>query len=162
ARKVTSMRMDQLTVKAAEAVQAAQELAQSGGHADLELLHLLSALWSESAEGNIVVPILEKVGVQVDRLRQIIDRELSRRPKVSGGQTSLSNELQQEFDRAQKEADRLKDKYISSEHLLLGLLDVASSAKEVLSLAGVNRNSVLAAMKEIRGNQRVDTQNPEE
>src|SRR5690606_16321539 len=82
--------------------------------------------------------------------------------KVTGGQTSLAPELQQVFDVAQREADRLKDKYISSEHLLLGLIDVPSSAKEVLSIAGVTRDAVLAAMKEIRGTQRVDTQNPEE
>jgi ATP-dependent Clp protease ATP-binding subunit ClpB len=158
-----TMRFEQLTVKAAEAVQAAQELATSSGHAHIEPLHLLSALLhQENDAGGVVPAILERIGVHVDRLSQIVERELSRRPRATGGQTAMSSELQQVFDRAEKEADRLKDKYISSEHLLLGLVDISSDAKQALSVAGVKRDSVLTAMKEIRGRQRVDTQNPEE
>jgi ATP-dependent Clp protease ATP-binding subunit ClpB len=157
------MRSDQLTVKAAEAVQAAQEMATSSGHSQLEPLHLLSALITQTGEeGGIVVPILEKVGVQLPRLRQIVDGELSRRPKVTGGQTAMSSQMQQVFDAAQKKADRLKDKFISTEHLLLALVEVPSDAKEALSIAGVTHDAVLTAMRDVRGTQRVDTQNPEE
>jgi len=92
----------------------------------------------------------------------IVDSELSRKPKVTGGQTTLATELQQVFDQAQKQADRLKDKYISTEHLLLALSEVKSTARDVLSALGVKNADLLAAMKEVRGNARVDTQNPEE
>ncbi|MCL2330868.1 MAG: AAA family ATPase, partial [Phycisphaerae bacterium] len=157
------MRWEQLTVKAGEAVQSAQELATSLGHSQVDGLHLLATLVEGGSDGgNIVAPILEKVGVRVDRLTSIINSELGRRPKVSGGQTVLSPELQQVFDAAQRQADRLKDKYISTEHLLLALTEVKGSAKEVLSTLGVTTNGILEAMKQIRGKQRVDTQNPEE
>ncbi len=157
------MRLDQLTVKAAEAVQAAQERASSAGHAQCEPLHLLlSLIEPEQADGGIVVPIIEKVGAQAVRLREIAEHELSRRPRASGGQTVPSRELQEVFQAAQKQADGLKDKYISTEHLLLALATVKSDAKEVLSLGGVTPETILAAMKEFRGNQRVDTQNPED
>src|SRR5687767_13995811 len=156
------MRFDQLTVKAAEAVQAAQELASSAGHAQIEPIHLLSALVNHGGDGGVVPAILERIGVRLEQLTQIVDRELARRPRAVGGQTVMSPQLQQVFDQAQKEADRLKDKFISSEHILLGLADVASDAKEALSIAAVTRDSILAAMKEVRGKQRVDTQNPEE
>ncbi len=156
------MRPDQLTVMAAEAVQAAQELATSSGHAQLEPLHLLSVMLKERGErGGIVVPILEKVGVNIARLRQLVDVALARRPRVSGGQTAMSSEFQEVLNRAEKEADRFKDKYISTEHLLLALADVKSEAQQVLSIAGVKRDALLAAMKEVRGTQRVDTQDPE-
>ncbi len=154
------MRFDQLTVKGAEAVQAAQELAVSSGHAQVEPLHLLSSLTREQ-EG-VVTPILEKVGVRMDRLRELIDTQLGRMPRSTGGQTALSRQLQEVFDRAEKEASRLKDKYISTEHLLLALAEVPSDAKETLGIAGATHDAVLAAMKDVRGNQRVDTQNPEE
>ncbi|NLX22762.1 MAG: ATP-dependent chaperone ClpB [Phycisphaerae bacterium] len=157
------MRMDQLTVKAAEAVQAAHERASSAGHTQLEPLHLLlSLIESDQGNGGIVVPIIDKVGAQADRLREIAERELARRPRASGGQTVASREFQEVLQGAQKQADSLKDKYVSTEHLLLALATVKSEAKEVLSLGGVTPESILAAMKEFRGNQRVDTQNPED
>ncbi|NLX14821.1 MAG: ATP-dependent chaperone ClpB [Phycisphaerales bacterium] len=157
------MRQDQLTVKAGEALQAAQEKASSAGHAQLEPLHLLVSLLDEGGEGGNIVPaILEKIGARADRVRQIAETELARNPRVSGGQLALSSEMQQVMQQAQVEADQLKDKYVSTEHLFLALTEVRSSAKEVLSLAGVTRDGILKAMKEIRGNQRVDTQNPED
>ncbi|MBP7936041.1 MAG: ATP-dependent chaperone ClpB [Phycisphaerae bacterium] len=157
------MRMEQLTVKAAEALQDAQERASAAGHAQLEPLHLLQALMAENGQGGgVVVPILEKIGVKVDRLRQIAASELARRPKATGGQTVPSRELQEVLQAAQRHADRLKDKYISTEHLLLGLAEIRSDAKQALSIGGVTPDAILAAMKDIRGNQRVDSQNPED
>jgi len=159
-----AMRMDQLTVKASETLQNAQEQAMSAGHAQVEALHVLLSLLSGGSDngGGIIVPLLEKIGVKTDRLRQIAESELSRRPRVTGGQTVAAPELQQVMQVAQQHADRLKDKYISTEHLLLALADVKSPAKEVLSIAGVTPEAILSAMKDIRGKQRVDTQNPEE
>ncbi|HSW44895.1 MAG TPA: ATP-dependent chaperone ClpB [Phycisphaerae bacterium] len=156
------MRYDQLTVKAIEALEAAHERASGGGHVQLEPLHLLVALIDQGADGGIVGPILEKLGAHAARVRQIAEAELSRRPKVTGGRTVPSPEFQQVMEAARKQADRLKDKYVSCEHLLLALAEVDSDARKVLSMAGVKPEAVLAAMKDIRGNQRVDTQNPEE
>ncbi|MEP0844358.1 MAG: ATP-dependent chaperone ClpB [Phycisphaerae bacterium] len=156
------MRPDSFTVKAGEALQRAQERASESGHSQVEPLHLLVGLLSEEGEGGVVAPILEKAGARTDRLRQIAEAELARRPRVTGGQLSADPAFQKVLDSARKEADRLKDKYISTEHLLLALADVPSAAKEVLALAGANRDAILAAMKDVRGNQRVDTQNPEE
>jgi len=155
------MRLDQLTVKAAEAIQSAQDRATSDGHAQLEPLHLLLALLDQGPEGGIVVPILDKIGAQVARVREMAEADLSRRPKVSGGQVVPSSPFQQVLQAAQGQADRLKDKYISTEHLLLALSDVDSEAKQVLSIAGVTPNAILAAMKQIRGSQRVESQDPE-
>ncbi|HRR86342.1 MAG TPA: ATP-dependent chaperone ClpB [Phycisphaerae bacterium] len=158
------MRQDQFTVRAAEALQAAQEQAAQAGHAQLEPLHLLLALLNEGAAngGGVVAPILEKAGVHVGRVRQLVESELSRRPRVSGGQLVPAPEMQRVLAQAHKEADRLKDKFISCEHLLLALADVDSQAKEVLSLAGASREVLLSAMKEVRGHHRVDSENPED
>ncbi len=156
------MRYEQLTVKAIEAVQNAQDRAVGAGHAQVEPLHLLTALIEQGRDGGIVGPILEKLGADPARVSRIAEAELSRRPKVSGGQTVLSNELQQVLAEAHKQADRLKDKYISCEHLLIALAQVPSDAKRVLAMAGASPETILAAMKDIRGNQRVDTQNPED
>ncbi len=158
------MRQDQFTIRAAEAIQAAHEHAVQAGHAQIEPLHLLLALLNEGAAngGGIVSPILEKAGVHTGRVRQLIESELSRRPRVSGGQVVPAPEMQRIFAQAQQEADRLKDKYISCEHLLLALAEIDSQAKEVLSLAGATQEAILSAMKDVRGHQRVDSENPED
>ncbi len=152
---------NKLTVKAQEALATAQERAQAAGHPNLEPLHLLDALVTES-DGGIIVPLLENVGVKVPRLRQLIAAELARRPKAHGGQLGMDPATQEVLRRAQKEADRLKDQYISTEHLLVALADVKSDAKEVLTVAGATRDAILSAMKNIRGGQSVTSENPEE
>jgi len=152
---------NKLTVKAQEAFAAAQERAQAAGHPNLEPLHLLDALVAES-DGGIIVPLLENVGVKVPRLRQLIAAELARRPKAYGGQLGMDPATQEVLRQAQKEADRLKDQYISTEHLLVALAEVKSDAKEVLTVAGAPRDALLAAMRTIRGGQSVTSENPEE
>src|SRR3954471_10816076 len=154
------MRFDKFTIKAQEAVARAQELAQQRDHAELLPLHLLAALLAES-EG-VVAPILQKVGANVQRIGQIVTTELERLPKATGTQTGLARSTQDVFTAAQKEADRLKDEYVSTEHLLLALAQVKSEAKEVLSLNAVSHDAVLAALKDVRGGQRVTDQNPEQ
>ncbi|MCH8854522.1 MAG: ATP-dependent chaperone ClpB, partial [Planctomycetes bacterium] len=155
------MRFDKLTIKAQEAVTAAQERASANQHAVVTPMHLLAAMVHES-EGGIVKPILEKVGAHLPRLQQIADGELERLPKVSGGQMTIDRKLEEVFSAAQKETDKLKDEYISTEHLLLALLDVESEAKDVLTVCGAKHEELLAALKEIRGGQRVSTQTPED
>ncbi len=155
------MRFDKLTIKAQEAIQSAQSLAAQHHHSEINSLHLLVTLLQD--KDGIVRPILSKLGADADRITSIADGELRRLPSVSGGANlNISRDLNEVFADAQKEADRLKDEYISTEHLLLALAQVASPAKEVLSVNSVKRDAILSALKEVRGNTRVTDQNPED
>jgi len=154
------MRFDKLTVKAQEAVQRAQELAQERSHAEVQPLHLLQAMLDE--EDGVVKPVLQKMGANPDRIQQIVESELGRLSSATGTQLNLARTLQDVFNQAQKEADRLKDEYVSTEHLLLALATVKSEAKEILSVNAVTHNAILEALKDIRGGQRVTDQNPED
>ena len=155
------MSLDKLTIKAQEAMASAQNLAASTNNPELTALHLLAGLVDES-DGGIVGPLLEKVGANTERIRSITRSELDRLPQSVGGQLAMGQDLHQVLQEAQKQADQLKDDYVSSEHLLLALTKVDSSAKEILTLCGLDWESLLAGMKEIRGGQRVSDQNPEQ
>src|SRR5215467_1261744 len=123
---------DRLTVKAGEALNEAATLARRAGNPVVYDLHLLSALL-EQDEG-IVVPILQKIGVSVAGLREQVAREIDRLPKQSDAQPTLSRELNQVFDRAEAEAKKLGDEYVSTEHLLLALADTkGTETRGVLS-----------------------------
>src|SRR5690349_15294808 len=108
------MRFDKFTVKAQEAVLRAQQTAQEKAHAEILPLHLLAALLAE--EEGVVHPLLEKIGANAARIQQIVGSELDRLPKATGTQTGMSRSIQDVFNQAQKEADRLKDEYVSTEH----------------------------------------------
>jgi ATP-dependent Clp protease ATP-binding subunit ClpB len=152
---------DKLTQKAQEAVAGAQSLAQNAGNPQIDPLHLLSALLHE--KDGVVGPILEKIGVNRAQLDRIVQSELAHFPKVSGGNpSSPSNELMQVFEAASREAEAMKDEFISTEHLLLALTKVESKAKRVLKLNAVGEKEILEALKPIRGSARVTDQNPEE
>src|SRR5207248_7872079 len=154
------MRFDKFTVKAQEAVVGAQELAQKHDNPEILPLHLLGALLAE--EDGIVTPLLQKTGARVERIKEIVIDELTRLPKATGTQTGMARSTQDVFAAAQKEADRLKDEYVSTEHLILALTQVKSEAKEILAVNAVNHDAVLAALKDVRGGQRVTDQNPED
>ncbi|MDP9175871.1 MAG: ATP-dependent chaperone ClpB [Planctomycetota bacterium] len=154
------MRFDKLTIKAQEAVTGAQELAQRANHVEITPLHLLTALLEE--KDGVVIPLLQKLGADPERLNQIVVAELDRLPKATGTQTGMSRTLNDVLTQAQKEADRLKDEYVSTEHFLLALDQVKSEAKQILSTGGVKYESILSALKEVRGGQRVTDQNPED
>ena len=120
------MRWDRFTVMSQEAFQAAQSKAEELGHQQLMPEHLLWALLTQ--EGNIVPEVLAKVGVNADRLSQETGQALERLPKVQGaGEVFLSPALRQVMDGARQEAEKLKDEYISTEHLLLAMLKDRSS-----------------------------------
>ena len=112
---------DRLTVKSGEALQDAMSRAQRAGNPQIEDLHLLLALLEQ--EEGIVVPILQKVGVNVTRLRTEAESAAGRLPKQSGSQPNLSRELNTVLDAAESEARKLKDEYVSTEHFLLGLAE---------------------------------------
>src|SRR4051812_17296595 len=154
------MRLDKFTVKAQEAVARSQDIAQQRDHSEISPLHLLAALLAE--EEGVVKPVLQKLGADPARIAQIVASELERLPKATGTQLGLSRETQDVLNQAQKEADRLKDEYISTEHLLLALAEVKSLARDILSVNGVKHSAILAALKDIRGGQRVTDQNPED
>src|SRR2546430_913429 len=154
------MRLDKFTVKAQEAVARSQELAQQRDHSEISPLHLLASLLAE--EEGVVKPVLQKLGADPARIAQIVASELERLPKATGTQLGMSRTVQDVFQTAQKEADRLKDEYVSTEHLLLALAQVKSEAREILVGAGVKYDAILNALKDVRGGQRVTDQNPEQ
>jgi len=156
-----AFRFDKLTIKAQEAVAAAQALATEHGHPQIAPLHLLAALLAES-EG-IVGPTLERIGANRRQLDRIVQSELGHSPKVSGGATPQgSRPLQQVLEAAQREADAMKDEFVSTEHLLLALTKIESTARNVLQLNAVTDRDVLKALQEIRGSARVTDQTPED
>src|SRR5687767_7055979 len=153
------MRFDEFTIKAQEAVVRAQETAQQKNHAEILPLHVLASLLGE-ADG-VVQPLLQKIGANAGRIAQIVAAELERLPSATGTQLGMARTTNDVFAQAQKETDRLKDEYVSTEHLLLALAQVKSEAKEILTVNAVDYNALLNALKDVRGGQRVTDQNPE-
>ncbi|MFM8707943.1 MAG: Clp protease N-terminal domain-containing protein, partial [Planctomycetia bacterium] len=142
-------------------MQNAVELAGSRGNPQVTPVHLLHALVAER-EG-IVRPLLEKIGVDRGHLERIIEAELSHLPKVSGGaQPQPDQELIKVFEAATNESNVMKDEFVSTDHLLLGLVKTPSKAKNVLQLAAVGEKELLAGLQAVRGQSRVTDQNPEE
>ena len=151
---------DRLTVKAAEAFNDALERARRAGNPLVYDLHLLLALLDQD-EG-IVVPMLQKIGASVAALREQTEREAARYPKQSDAQPTLSRELNQVFDRAEKQAKTLGDEYVSTEHLLLALADTpGTESKTLLKGVGATTAKLLEALEAVRGSHRVSDQTPE-
>ena len=160
------MEMNRLTQKSQEAVQQAQAIALRFGHTEVDGEHLLLALL-EQPEG-LVPRLLRQFDVDVDALRAAVDGDLQRRPKVTGpgaapGQVFVTQRLARLLDAAEREAKRLKDEYVSVEHLLLALADEGGSSAAGRRLAefGVTSEAFLSALTQIRGNQRVTSATPE-
>ena len=155
------MRLDKLTVKAQEAIAGAQATAATAGNPAIGPLHLLDSLLKQ--DRGLVGPLLDRIGAGGDRVGGVVEAELSRLPTQStGGGMAADGTFNAVLVRAGTEADELKDEYVSVEHLLLAMAIEPSPAREVLSTFAVDRDSILAAMKEIRGSQRVTDQTPED
>ena len=156
------MDVNKLTHKSQEALARAGELASAGNHPAIAPEHLMKALLSDPS--GVVFGLIQKLGVMPRLLSDRVDQELARIPKVYSGdaQARISQDLSRVLDRAFKEAEQLKDDYVSAEHLLLALVDAAPSLKALFKEFDITRDSVLAALVEVRGNQRVTSQNPEE
>jgi ATP-dependent Clp protease ATP-binding subunit ClpB len=155
------MRIDKFTQKMQEALQAAQDVASQFNHQEIANEHFLSALLDQS--DGITQPLLEKIGVQPNQLRERLAAELERRPKVHGAAVDLrlSNELRSVLDGAEKEMSKLKDEYTSAEHYLLALSSANVPAAKALKDLGVTRDKLMQALQQVRGSQRVTDQNPE-
>ncbi|HTU22253.1 MAG TPA: ATP-dependent chaperone ClpB [Gemmataceae bacterium] len=154
------MDINRFTEKAQEALQDAQRLAARGGQQHIDVEHLLAALLDQ--ESGLAASILRKAHVNLDAVKRRVHQELERLPRVSGGPgESISSRLNRLLMQAEDEAKRFKDEYVSVEHLLLALLDDTGTAGRLFAEFGVTRDRLMTALQEVRGSQRVTSQNPE-
>ena len=157
-----SMQPEKFTMKTQAALQAAQSIAQERSHQEVDGEHLLLALVQQ--EDSLIPPLLQRLGVNMGQLSGELTRELERRPKVTGTRDLfLSNYLKRALDAAEKETQKMKDEYLSTEHLLLGLLEEGGpNLKKLFQNNKIRREDVLKVMSDLRGNQRVTDPNPED
>ncbi|MDR1608615.1 MAG: AAA family ATPase, partial [Deltaproteobacteria bacterium] len=157
------MRFDKFTIKSQEAVANAQSLAERRSHQEITPLHLSAAL-IQQPEG-LIRPILGKAGVPVPLLTADLEAELNKLPQISGtGLTSYTGpDLKKTLDLAMGESEKMRDDYVSTEHLLLGVLDLRETpAARILADRGLTRDLIFKTLRELRGQQKVTDQNPEE
>lgn len=154
------MNYDKMTVKVQDALQSASALAQQKDHSEIGTEHVLYALLTQ--EGGIVAPIVERIGADPAQLAGQVQALLDRYPVVHGNvQMGLSAEFSKILAKAEQEASALKDEYLSAEHILLAIVSSDGECASLLKQNGINRSSVLEALKAVRGNQRVTNQDPE-
>ena len=155
-----AIRPEKMTLKSQEALRAAQELAQERHHQELSPEHLLLALIKQT--DGVVPPVLQRAGVRPETIESALGQALERIPRVEGGELHLSPRLGKVLDAAWKEAQGLKDEYISAEHLLLALAEERDGASgRILRDAGLTRQNILTILQLVRGSQRVTDQEPE-
>src|SRR5690242_10959266 len=158
------MDFNRLTEKSQDAVRQAQSLAVRHSNQQVDVEHLLLALLEQ--EGGLVPSILLRAGVSLEPLHRRVQQEIEKFPKVTSGgapadQIYVTNRLSRLFTEAEDEAKRLKDDYVSVEHLLLAISGDSGASGKILKDFGVTRDRLMKALSEVRGNQRVTTQNPE-
>ncbi len=155
-----TFRFEKLTSRAQEAVAGAQSAATQAGNPEISVLHLLAALLADS--DGIVRALLQKTGTPVQQLMDIVQSELDKLPKTSGGsQPGLSPDLRSVLDKAAQLASQMNDEFVSTEHLILALTEVDSPAKRILKLNAVESQDLQQALQQVRGSQRVTDQHPE-
>lgn len=156
------MRLEKLTIMAQQALESAQTLAEKYNHPNVDSEELLLAMLNQ--DGGVTRPIIQKIGTEPGLISQEVETELSRIAKVSSGPygQSITARLQQIFTQAFTEADKLKDEYVSTEHLLIAISDEKGESGKILRAQGINRKTLLAAIDEIRGGRRVTSQNAEQ
>ena len=158
------MDINRLTQKAQEAISSAQTKAVRYGHQQVDVEHLLAALLEQ--EGGLATSILNKTDINTESLKQRVEQELERMPRVSGPATAadqiyVTGRLNQVLAKAEDEAKKLKDDYISIEHLILAMTEDNGATGRIFKELAVTRDRLMRALQEIRGNQRVTSQNPE-
>ncbi len=155
------MNLNKATVKAREALEKSGALANSLNHQSVDVEHLFLALLEQ--EEGLIKPILQNIEINLSKLTSLLNDRIQTKPKIYGvGQTFMSRELNEALENAAKEASRLHDEYISTEHLLLGILDTSDqSLQELYRQVNLNYDSVLLAIKNLRGTQRVTDESPE-
>jgi len=153
------MQLDHYTQKAQEAIAAGQKAAEGMESPVLDVEHLLFAL-IEPDDG-VPAETLRRIGVDLPRLRDELAAILGRRARIQGGSLTLDPRARRVLELAEEEARRMGDEYVSTEHLLLGVIEVGGEAHDLLERHGATRETVLAALQTVRGSQRVTSQNPE-
>jgi ATP-dependent Clp protease ATP-binding subunit ClpB len=156
------MRLEKLTTKSQEALQQAQSLAEKRNHQAIDVEHLLFALIGQ--KDGVVWSLLQKLGVPLGTVTDRLQRALDRLPQITGaaGQTYITPRLKKVIESAESEADSLKDEYVSTEHLLLAMVQESGEAGKILKDLGATRDKILNALVSIRGAQRITDPNPEE
>jgi len=156
--------MEKFTVKSQEAIQNTQRLAEKKGHQQIDVEHLLWVLLDD--EEGVAAQIIKRIGLNTGILRKDLEAYLDRLPKVLGstavGQIYITPRLKGVIEKAQEEAEHLKDEYVSVEHLLIAIVGADGYAPELLRKNGADHDRLLTAMREIRGTQRVTDPNPED
>jgi len=155
---------NKFTIKAQEALQNAQEIAARKNHSELRAIHLLAALLED--EQSLVIPILEKMEINVEKLQEAISFEIDHIPSTPlapsmGGQLYLSQELMKVLDLSARIAVQQKDEFVSCEHFFLALIEISSSARVILEKFGVKRDLALNILNELRGSARIVDETPE-
>ncbi len=154
------MNYEKFTIKAQEALQEASSIASKNDHSEITTLHMLISLLQQ--QDGIVSPIVENIGVNVSQLKKKAQEELKAIPKVTGNnQLTLSSMLAKVLSKAENEMAALKDEYLSCEHILLALSENQDTAGNLLSKSGITKGKILQSLQTVRGNNRVDSQDPE-
>ncbi len=153
------MNPDRWTLKTQQAFSDAQESARKRGHQELGEEHLLGALLAQ--DGGVVGEVLKKAGADVKALADETERALAKKPQVSGGRMHASPDLDAAMAKAEERMAAMKDEFVSAEHVLLGLMDNGKGAAKILSRANLSSDRILAALTQVRGSQRVTSQEPE-
>src|SRR3989442_11483965 len=154
------MNLEKLTVRSHDALQEAHQSAARSGHPEISPEHLLLALLNQ--EGGLAPILLQRIGVDVARLRSRLGEVLEARPRVQGGAAPhVDDRLRRLLETAEAKAEEFHDDFVSIEHLLLALLEGNGTPADLLRQAGASPGKVLEALRAIRGSQRVTTQNPE-
>ncbi|MHB8483843.1 MAG: ATP-dependent chaperone ClpB [Nitrospiria bacterium] len=159
------IRSEKLTVKTQEALQTAQKEAENRNHPQVDVEQLFLVLIYQ--EGGIILPVLQKLGAHIDALKKGLEEELKKIPRVTGsgissGQIHLSPRLVQILEKAEKEADSLKDDYVSTEHLLIAMSEDTGVTGKLLKSQGIYKDNILKVLVEFRGSQRVSDPYAEE
>ncbi|MBC6971546.1 ATP-dependent chaperone ClpB [Bacillus sp. Xin] len=158
------MDLNQMTTKTQEAIMSAQSLAVSHDHQEIDTVHLLLALLEQ--QDGLAIRIFQKMNVNIEQLTKEVERLVQKKPSVTGsgaeaGKVYVTNALQQLLVKAEAEAKKLKDEYISVEHILLAFCEENSDIKRLFTTFHITKNELLQSLMEVRGNQRVTSQNPE-
>ncbi|WP_297645730.1 Clp protease N-terminal domain-containing protein, partial [uncultured Treponema sp.] len=154
------MNYEQMTLKMQDALQSASSLAQQRDHSEIGNEHLLYAMLNQ--KDGMIPPLVERIGLQPSSLQTNLENLLDKYPVVKGQtQMSLSSSAQKVLAKAEKEMASLKDQFLSTEHVFLAMIQADDNVGELLRKSGCDRNTVLEALKSVRGNQSVDSQDPE-
>src|SRR5690606_15909953 len=154
------MNFNSFTIKTQEAIQQAQLLAQEFGNQQIEIEHIFKAILM--VDENVTPFLLKKLNVNLNIFLQVLDREIQSFPKVSGGDTMLSREANKTLNEALSVAKKMKDEYVSIEHLILAIFKSQSKVAQILNDQGVTEKGLQSAIEELRKGERVTSQSAEE